>query len=37
LKDLCTYKRKKKENEQEKMDKNISALIQSKIVAAIAP
>lgn len=37
LKDLYTHKRELKGNKQVKMDINISALIQSKIVTAIAP
>jgi len=37
LKDLCNHKRKLKGSEQVKMDRNVSTLIQSKIVAAIAP
>ena len=36
LKDLCTHKRKLKGNEQVKMDRNVSALIQSKSVVAIS-
>ena len=35
LKDLCTYKRKLKGNEQVKMGRYVSALIQSKSVATI--
>jgi len=37
LKDLCTQQRKLNENEQVKMDKNLSTLMQSKIVSSIAP
>ena len=37
LKNWCTHKRKLKGNEQVKMGKNVSALIQSKHVAAIPP
>ena len=37
LTDLCTHKRKLKGNEQVKLGRNVSALIQSKDVAAIPP
>jgi len=37
LKNLCTHKRKLKENEQVKMPINVSTLIQRKNVVAIPP
>jgi len=37
LKDLCTYKRKLRGNEQVQMGKNVSTLIQRKSVSTIPP